>query len=58
MINTLPEFHYCAGCGFLAEGGRDLKCHCIHAQPRRLIVRAEQINQVRQAIAQDGQVRV
>ncbi len=47
----IPEFHYCASSGFLAEGGRDLKCNCIHARPMRLNIRPDQINDVRDAIA-------
>ena len=57
MTTEIPEFHYCASCGFLAEGGRDLRCNCVQAQPRRLNVRPEQVNEIRDAINRGGRVR-
>ena len=58
MKTEIPEFHYCAGCGFLAEGGRDLRCNCVQPQPRRLNIRPEQVNEIRDAIDRGGRVRV
>ena len=50
MTPEIPEFHYCASCGFLDEGGRGLRCNCVQAQPRRLKIRPEQVNEIRDAI--------
>ena len=58
MTEQTPEFHYCGRCGFLAEGGRDLRCSCIHARPMRLNIRPEQVNKIRDAIDRGGRVRV
>ena len=58
MTGQPPKFYYCARCGFLVEGGRDLKCSCIHPQPQRLTVPATSVGEVRTVIARGGRVRV
>ena len=58
MAGPPPEFYYCARCGFLVEGGRDLKCSCIHPQPQWLMVPATSVGEVRTVIACGGRVRV
>ena len=58
MTGQPPKFYYCARCGFLVEGGRDLQCSGIHPQPQRLTVPATSVGEVRVTIARSGRVRV
>ena len=58
MTGQPPQFYYCARCGFLVEGGRDLQCSCIHPQPQRLTVPANSVGEVRTVIARGGRMPV
>ena len=61
-MTEIPEFHYCARCGFLAEGGpQKLRCQCRQPQPEPLKVTpasSANVARVREAIARGGRVKV
>ena len=62
MTTEIPEFHYCASCGFLAEGGpQQLRCRCRKPQPEPLDLEPAtpaNVARVREAIALGGRIRV
>lgn len=61
-MTEIPEFHYCARCGFLAEGGpQKMRCRYRLPQPELLKMRPANpanVARVRDAIARGGRVKV